>query len=63
MKQNILKAAKVIRSKNSGPYELTLEQFKFFTLAEMVLQSVVNLFGHLGLGLAGGIASLLVKKK
>ena len=45
------------------PYELTLEQFRFFALAEVVLQSAVNLFGHLGLGFAGGIASLLVKKK
>ena len=62
MPQSVLEYNYIEASFNM-PYELTLEQFKFFTLAEMVLQSVVNLFGHLGLGLAGGIASLLVKKK
>lgn|SRR3989344_4098204 len=45
------------------PYELTIEQFRYLGFVEIIFQSVVNVFGHLGLGFTGGMVSLLLKKK
>src|SRR3989344_9544362 len=40
------------------PYEFTIEQYKYLSFVEIIFQSVVNFFGHLGLGFAGGLLSL-----
>ena len=45
------------------PYEMTIEQFKYLGFVEVIFQSAVNLFGHIGLGFSGVLVSLLIKKK
>jgi len=45
------------------PYEMTIEQFKYLGFVEVIFQSVVNFFGHLGLGFTGGLISLMFRKK
>ena len=47
----------------SSPFDISLEEYKYMTLVDILHQSFVNIFVHAGLGFIGGLVSVRMMKK